>query len=100
MKDGSGQYYLWQPDPLVGFGGRLLGSPVEIDDNMPVIASGSYSIAYADFRQAYVVVNRSGIMVIRDNITAKGKTKFNFRKRIGGGIQNFEAVKLMKFYTS
>jgi predicted phage gp36 major capsid-like protein len=36
MKDGSGNFYLWQPDPLAGFGGRLLGSPVEIDDNMPV----------------------------------------------------------------
>jgi len=100
MKDGSGAYYLWQPDPLSGFGGRLLGSPVEIDDNMPAIAANSLSIAYGDFRQGYVVVNRSGTVLIRDNITAKGKTKFNFRRRFGGGVQNFEAIKLMKFGTS
>ena len=45
MKDGSGNFYLWQPDPLAGFGGRLLGSPVEIDDNMPALAADSLSIA-------------------------------------------------------
>ena len=97
MKDGSGNFYLWQPDPLAGFGGRLLGSPVEIDDNMPTLAANSLSIAYGNFAQGYVVVNRSGTVVIRDNITAKGKTKFNFRRRFGGGVQNFEAIKLMKF---
>jgi HK97 family phage major capsid protein len=97
MKDGSGNFYLWQPDPLAGFGGRLLGSPVEIDDNMPALAANSLSIAYGNLAQGYVVVNRSGTVVIRDNLTAKGKTKFNFRRRFGGGVQNFEAIKLMKF---
>jgi HK97 family phage major capsid protein len=100
MKDGSGNFYLWQPDPLAGFGGRLLGSPVEIDDNMPVAAANSLSIAYGNFQQAYIVVNRTGTQLIRDNITAKGKTKFNFRRRWGGGIQNFEALKFLKFATS
>jgi HK97 family phage major capsid protein len=97
MKDGTGAFYLWQPDPLSGFGGRLLGNPVEIDDNMPVMAANSFSLAFGNFAQGYVVVNRSGTVVIRDNITAKGKTKFNFRRRFGGGVQNFEAIKLMKF---
>jgi HK97 family phage major capsid protein len=97
MKDGTGAFYLWQPDPLSGFGGRLLGNPVEIDDNMPTMAANSFSLAFGNFAQGYVVVNRSGTVVIRDNITAKGKTKFNFRRRFGGGVQNFEAIKLMKF---
>lgn len=96
MKDGTGAYYLWQPDPLAGFGGRLLGSPVEIDDNMPNIAANSLAIAFGDIGKAYVVVNRSGTVLIRDNITEKGVTKFNFRRRFGGGVQNFEAVKLLK----
>ena len=99
MKDGSGAFYLWQPDPLSGFGGRLLGNPVEIDDNMPALAADSFSLAFGNFAQGYVVVNRSGTVVIRDAITAKGKTKFNFRRRFGGGVQNFEAIKLMKFNT-
>lgn len=100
MKDASGQYYLWNPDPLAGFGGRFLGSPVEIDDNMPVIAANSYSVAYGNFQRGYAIVNRTGTALIRDNITSKGKTKFNFRRRFGGGITQFEAIKLMKFATS
>lgn len=100
MKDGSGAYYLWQPDPLAGFGGRLLGSPVETDDNMPVVAADSLSIAYGNFQQGYLTINRMGTVLIRDNITAKGKTKFNFRRRWGGGVQNFEAIKFLKFGTS
>jgi len=100
MKDGSGSYYLWQPDPASGFGGRFLGSPVEVDDNMAAIAAGSYSVAYGNFQRGYVIVNRTGTTLIRDNITAKGTTKFNFRRRFGGGIVNFEAIKLMKFATS
>jgi HK97 family phage major capsid protein len=100
LKDGSGVYYLWQPDPSAGFGGRFLGRPVEVDDNMSAIAAGSYSIAYGDFKKAYTVVERTGIKVIRDALTQKGVTKFNFRKRVGGGITNYEAIKLLKFATS
>lgn len=100
VKDQSGQYYLWNPDPTAGFGGRLLGSPVEIDDNMPDIAAGAYSVAYGNFARAYTVVQRSGTSLIRDNITAKGKTKYNFRRRFGGGISHFEALKLLRFATS
>ena len=100
MKDGSGSYYLWQPDPTAPFGGRFLGSPVEVDDNMPVIAANSLSVAYGNFRRGYLIANRSGITLIRDNVTAKGTTKFNFRRRVGGGVYNFEAIKLMKFAAS
>lgn len=100
MKDGSGSYYLWQPDPAASFGGRFLGSPVEVDDNMPDIGAGAYSLAYGNFKRGYTIVNRSGTSLIRDNITVKGQTLFNFRRRWGGGINNFEAIKLMKFATS
>lgn len=100
MKDGSGSYYLWQPDPTAPFGGKLLGYPVEIDAGMPAIAAGSYSIAFGNFKRGYAIVNRTGTTLIRDNITSKGVTKFNFRRRFGGGIVNYEAIKLMKFATS
>ena len=99
MKDGSGSYYLWQPDPAAAFGGRFLGSPVEVDDNMPALAAASYSLAYGNFKRAYKIVNRAGTTLIRDNLTTKGQTKYNFRRRFGGGIVNFEAVKLMAFVT-
>lgn len=100
MKDGTGNYYLWNPDPSAGFGGVILGSPVSIDDNMPAIAAGSYSIAYGNFQRGYTIVDRRGTVLIRDNITSKGTTKFNLTRRVGGGIVNFEAIKLMKFAAS
>jgi len=99
MKDGSGAYYLWNPDPAGGFGGRFLGSPVTVDDNMPALGAGSYSLAFGNFKRGYKIVNRAGTTLIRDNITAKGQTKFNFRRRFGGGIMNYEAIKLMAFIT-
>lgn len=100
MKDGSGAFYLWNPDPLAGFGGRLLGAQVEIDDYMPAAAANSYSVAFGNFRRAYTIVDRRGIAVIRDNVTKKGTTKFHFSRRTGGGIHNFEALKLLKFAAS
>lgn len=100
MKDGSGSYYLWQPDATAPFGGKLLGYPVQIDDNMPDISAGSYSIAFGNFKRAYTIVNRKGTTLIRDPYTSKGTTKFNFRKRFGGGITNYEALKLVRFATS
>lgn len=100
IKDASGSYYLWQPDPAAAFGGRFLGHPVEIDDNFAAIGAGTFSLAFGNFQRAYTIVNRAGTSLIRDNITSKGVTKFNFRRRVGGGIVNYEALKLMKFATS
>lgn len=100
FKDGSGNYYLWNPDPTAGPGGRFLGSPVVVDDNMPAIGAGSFSVGYGNWQRAYKIVERRGTRLIRDNITSKGTTKFNFTRRIGGGVYNFEAYKLMKFATS
>lgn len=100
IKDGSGNFYLFNPDATGKFSGYVLGVPVEIDDNMPAIAANSYSIAYANLKRGYRIVDRKGIALIRDNLTTKGTTKFNFRKRVGGGIRNFEAIKLMKFAAS
>ena len=100
MKDASLGFYLWQPDTTAGFGGQLLGSRVVVDDNLADVASNSLSIAYGNMQRAYTIVDRRGIAVIRDNITKKGVTKFHVSKRVGGGITNFEAIKLMKMAAS
>lgn len=97
IKNGSGDFYLFNPDATGKFDGFILGVPVEIDDNMPALAANSMSIAYANWKRAYRIVDRTGVVLIRDNITEKGTTKFNMRKRVGGGVKNFEAIKLMKF---
>ena len=99
FKDGQGNY-LWQPGLQAGVAGMLLGYPVRTDDYMPDVASGSLSIAFGDFKRAYLIYRRRGMRIIRDNITNKGFTSFWVTERFGGGVQNFEAVKLMKFSAS
>ena len=59
-----------------------------------------YSIAFGDFARGYLVVDRVGIRVLRDPYSAKPYVLFYTTKRVGGGVQNFEAIKLMKFAAS
>jgi HK97 family phage major capsid protein len=46
------------------------------------------------------VVDRIGVRVLRDPYSAKPYVLFYTTKRVGGGVQNFEAIKLMKFAAS
>ncbi len=101
FKDGQGNLQ-WKPGQSVseGYVETFLGKPINYDDNMPAVASNSYSVAIADFKRAYVIVEKLGTQVIRDALTAKPYVKFYTRRRVGGGIQNFEAIKLMKMASS
>ena len=66
---------------------------------MPAIGANSYSIAFGDFKRAYLIVDRAGIRVLRDPYTNKPYVGFYTTKRVGGGIQNFEAIKALKCST-
>jgi HK97 family phage major capsid protein len=43
------------------------------------------------------VVDRTGVRILRDPYSAKPYVLFYTTKRVGGGVQNFEAIKLVKF---
>jgi HK97 family phage major capsid protein len=95
FKDSNGNY-LWQPSLQAGEPSSLMGYRVETDDNMPDLGSNTFPIAFGDFRRGYVVVDRVGIRVLRDPFTSKPNVLFYTTKRVGGGVQNFEAIKLLK----
>lgn len=96
FKDGNG-LYLWAPSALMqGAVGQLLGHPVDTDDFMPDLGANTFPIAFADFNRAYYVVDRKGVSILRDPFTAVPYVKFIGRRRVGGGIANFEAVKVLK----
>lgn len=95
FKDGQGNY-LWQPSTQAGVPPTLLGYRAETDDNMPDVAANAFALAFGDFRRAYLIVDRVGVRVLRDPFTSKPNVLFYTTKRVGGGIQNYEAVKLMK----
>lgn len=75
----------------------IAGEPYEIFQDMPEIAADSYSIAYGDLRAAYQVVDRAGLTVLRDPYSSKPQVEFFGRKRVGGGMKMFEALKLIRF---
>ncbi len=92
--------YIWQPGTGAGQPATLLGYPVAEAEDMPDIAANSLSIAFGDFARGYLIVDRVGIRTLRDPFTAKPYVLFYTTKRVGGGVQNFEAIKLMKFAAS
>jgi HK97 family phage major capsid protein len=47
-----------------------------------------------------MIVDRQGARVLRDPYSAKPYVLFYTTKRVGGGIQNFDAIKVMKFAAS
>jgi HK97 family phage major capsid protein len=99
LKESTTNRYLWEPGMQVGSPERLMGYPVRVDQYMPALASGSLSLAFGDFKQAYQIVDRMGIRTLRDPYTAKPYVVFYSTKRTGGGAVNFEAVKFLKFST-
>ncbi|MGG7518834.1 phage major capsid protein [Allorhizobium undicola] len=99
LKDGQGNY-LWQAPSQAAEVATILGKPVYTDDNMPAIAANAFPIAFGDFRRGYLIVDRTGIRVLRDPFTNKPKVHFYTTKRVGGGVANFEAIKLLKIATS
>lgn len=102
LKDGQGNY-LWgmtKDSFMAGAVGTLLGYNVVTDDFMADIGANAYPIAFGDFKQAYYVIERKGIAVLRDPATAFPHVRFLARRRVVGGIAKFEAVKLFKIATS
>ncbi len=99
FKDSDGNY-IWAPATRPGETASLLGYPVTEIETMPDIAANSLSIAFGDFQRGYLIVDRAGVRVLRDPYSAKPYVLFYTTKRVGGGVQNFDAIKLMKFSAS
>jgi HK97 family phage major capsid protein len=96
LKDGQGNF-IWQPAATAGQPSSLLGFPVVEAEDMPALGTGSLSMAFGDFREGYQIVDRIGLSVLRDPYTSYPYVFFKFRTRVGGGVVNFEAIKLLKF---
>jgi HK97 family phage major capsid protein len=96
FKDTTGDY-LWQPASAPDGKSTLLNFPIAESEDMPDIATDTFSLAFGDFGRGYLIVDRVGVRVLRDPYSAKPYVLFYTTKRVGGGVQNFEAIKLMKF---
>lgn len=88
--------YLWINSIAPGQPPTLLGYPVEFDENMPNIGAGEFPIAFGDWKRGYLINDRIGIRILRDPFTNKPFVHFYTTKRVGGGMLDSNAIKLLK----
>jgi HK97 family phage major capsid protein len=99
FKDSQGTY-LWQPPISLGQTATFMNFPIVESEDMPNVGANSLSVAFGDFKRGYLVVDRMGVRVLRDPFTAKPYVLFYTTKRVGGGVQDFEAYKVLRFAVS
>lgn len=98
-KDSTGQY-LWQPALTPGQPATFLGYGITEAEDMPAVAANAFPLAFGDFREGYLIADKVGMRITRDEITTPGFVKFYVRKRVGGKLRNTQAIKLLKIATS
>ena len=94
-KDTSGQY-LWQPALTAGQPATFMGYGITEAEDMPAVGAGAFPLAFGDFKEGYLIADRVGMRITRDEITTPGYVKFYVRKRIGGKTRNSQSIKLLK----
>lgn len=99
FKDNNNNY-IWNAALQPGAPATLLGFPLTEIEAMPDVAANSLAVAFGDFQRGYLIVDRAGVRVLRDPYSAKPNVLFYTVKRVGGGVQHFDAVKLLKFAAS
>lgn len=96
VKDSNTGQYLWQPGLQAGEPDRILGYRHETWEDMPDIDVDSLPIAFGDFKRGYLLTDRTGLRITRDNVSNVGYVRFYVRKRVGGCPLNNDAIKFLK----
>lgn len=95
LKDGVGRY-LWQPGFATNEPATIAGLPYRMSTTMPAVAANALSVALADWREAYLICDRTGISVLRNPYRNPPFVEYYTRKRVGGVGKNFQAIKIGK----
>lgn len=89
--------FVWQPGLQAGEPDRLNGYPVvELNDLGDVSTDNAIVGVFADWMRFYQIVDRIGMSVLIDPYSVKPLVELYCRRRVGGGVTNFEAGKLIK----
>jgi len=97
LKSTTGQF-LWLPGLSGPVANTLNGFPYVLANSMPDEAGSALAVAFGDFRRGYVIVDRTGMSVIRDEVTQKRKAivEFTMNRWNTGLVVLPEAIKLLK----
>lgn len=99
LKDTQGRP-LYLPSLREGTPGTLIGFPMVEAEHMPAVSSGSFPMAFGNWRRGYTITDRTGIRVLRDPYAKKGFVQFYVNKRVGGAVRNSDAIKVLKVASS
>lgn len=98
FKDGQGNY-LWQEAISAGQPSLLCGYPVWENEDMPDVGANALPIAFGNWARGYLIVDRTGVKVLRDPYTKPGWLRFYISRRVGGCPSDTRAIKLLKIST-
>lgn len=95
---GTDGHPLWMPGMNGGVANTIGGFPYIIANDMPDVASNALAMAFGDFARGYTIVDRTGMAVIRDEVTQKRKAivEFTMQRWNTGQVVLPEAIKLLK----
>lgn len=99
-KEATTNAYMWQPALAAGQPSSFAGFPMVEAEDMPAVGAGTFPLAFGDFKEGYLIADRVGMRITRDEITTPGYVKFYIRKRVGGKLRNTQAIKLLKIAAS
>lgn len=100
FRDENGRHYVDFVITNTGLVFSLFGYPISVFEDSPIKASNSLSVSFGNFSQGYTIVDRQGIRVLVDPFTNKPYVNYYTTKRVGGGVVDSEAIKVLKFATS
>jgi HK97 family phage major capsid protein len=96
LKDSNGRYITQQP-LSAGAPMTLFGYDIVEAESMPIIAANSLAILFGDFQKAYTIVDRTPTRILVDPFSNKPYVGYYCVKRLGGGLVNSEAIRVIKF---
>lgn len=100
LKSGNGEYLLQGgldgnlDMRLGGTAGSIAGVPVVLMQGLANVGAGTKPVALIDAQEAYLIVDRIGMHVLRDGYTlgSEDKVKFLMSRRVGGAVTNPDAI--------
>jgi len=81
------------PDTIGGF-------PVTVAEDMPNVGADAFPVAFGDFQRGYLIADRVGMGIVRDEVTKPGYIRYIMFKRVGGKLKDTNAIKLLKVAAS
>jgi len=95
LKDLEGRY-IWRDSAVAGVPPTLLGKSVYFSEDMPAVGAGALPIAFGNWNKGYLIAEKEGIRFLRDPYSSKPNVLFYAYRRVGGGVADFDAIKLLR----